>query len=149
MRGALIREPLLVVSPWFEQRRAVYQDALLEASCTGNWDTWIAFFAEGVAASAGESQDKVERLVSLQDTLRRRVQNAGKRGKAEQVAADLVGTPFITMPDVAATYRLSQQGAINVVRALENIGILQRARISTATGAQLYVARAVYEVISE
>jgi len=53
------------------------------------------------------------------------------------------------MPDVAVAYRLSQQGAINVVRALENIGILQRARISTATGAQLYVARAVYDVISE
>lgn len=32
LRGALIREPLLVVSPWFEQRRAEYQDALLRLS---------------------------------------------------------------------------------------------------------------------
>lgn len=148
MRGALIREPLLVVSPWFEQRRVAYQDALLEVSCTGNWDAWIAFFAEGVSASARESQLKVERLVSLQDALRRRVQNAGKRGKAEQVAADLVGMPFITMPDVAAAYRLSQQGAINVVRALQRIGILERSRFTTATGAQLYLARDVYDVIS-
>jgi Fic family protein len=149
MRGALIREPLLVVSPWFEQRRSTYQDALLEVSCSGNWDAWVAFFTEGVAASARESQRKVERLVSLQETLRRRVQDAGKRGKAEQLAADLVGMPFITMPDVAAAYRLSQQGAINAVRALESIGILERAQLSTPTGAQLYVARDVYDVISE
>jgi Fic family protein len=148
MRGALIREPLLVVSPWFEQRRSAYQDALLEVGCSGNWDAWIAFFTEGVAASARESQLKVERLVSLQDTLRRRVQDAGKRGKAEQLAADLVGMPFITMPDVAAAYRLSPQGAINAVRALESIGILERAHLSTPTGAQLYVARDVYDAIS-
>jgi Fic family protein len=38
LRGAAIREPLLVVSPWFEQRRDRYQDALLELSCDGNWD---------------------------------------------------------------------------------------------------------------
>ncbi len=36
LRGALIREPLLVVSPWFEQRRDQYQDGLLELSCTGD-----------------------------------------------------------------------------------------------------------------
>ena len=149
MRGALIREPLLVVSPWFEQRRSAYQDALLEVSCTGNWDAWIGFFAEGVAASARESQLKVERLVSLQDALRRRVQDAGKRGKAEQLAADLVGMPFITMPEVAARYGLSPQGAINAVRALETIGILQRSQLSTPTGAQMYIARDVYDVISE
>ena len=80
LRGALIREPLLVVSPWFEQRRELYQAALLELSCDGDWDSWIAFFAEGVAASAVESQTKVEKLVALQDDLRTRVQKAGKRG---------------------------------------------------------------------
>ena len=32
LRGAVIREPLLVVSPWFEQRRSAYQEALLDLS---------------------------------------------------------------------------------------------------------------------
>jgi Fic family protein len=148
LRGALIREPLLVVSPWFEQRRSRYQDALLDLSRTGDWDRWVAFFAEGVAASAKESQLKVERLVALQDTLRRRVQRAGKRGTAEQLAADLVGMPFITMPEVASMYKLSTQGAINVVRSLERIGILERARFGSPGGAKLYVANEVWAAIS-
>lgn len=149
MRGALIREPLLVVSPWFEQRRALYQDALLELSRSGDWDAWVAFFAEGVAASASESQLKVERLLALQDSLRRRVQDAGKRGRAEQLAADLVGMPFVTMPGVARRYGLSQQGAINAVRTLERLGILEPSEISTPTGAQLYRAGDVYAVIRD
>ena len=101
LRGAVIREPLLVVSPWFEQRRDQYQDALLELSCDGNWDAWINFFAQGVAASAAESQRKVERLGELQDELRSRVQGAGKRGVSERLAADLVGMPYVTRADVA------------------------------------------------
>jgi Fic family protein len=107
LRGAVIREPLLVVSPWFERRRDQYQAALLELSFDGDWDAWIAFFAEGVAASASESQSKVERLVELQAELRATVQRAGKRGVAEQLAADLVGDPTLrgTSSVTATNYR--------------------------------------------
>jgi Fic family protein len=148
LRGALIREPLLVVSPWFEQRREIYQDALLELSATGNWDAWIAFFAEGVAASAAESQQKVERLVALQGELRAAVQEAGKRGGAERLAADLVGQPFVTAPLVADRYGFSRQGAINVIRTLVDLGILQPARFRTRRRADTYMARAVLEVLA-
>jgi hypothetical protein len=97
------------VSPWFERRRERYQDGLLELSCTGRWDDWIAFFAAGVAASASESQRKVEGLVALQDALRSRVQSAGKRGVAERLAAELVGLPYLTRADVAERYEISGQ----------------------------------------
>jgi Fic family protein len=36
LRGAIIREPLLMVSPWFEQQRDRYQDALLQLSIDGD-----------------------------------------------------------------------------------------------------------------
>jgi len=147
LRGALIREPLLVVSPWFEQRRERYQDALLGLSITGDWDSWIAFFAEGVAASAAESQRKVERLVALQDDMRARVQAAGKRGVSERLAADLVGLPFVTRADVAARYTLSGQGAINAINTLVDLGILQSTEIRTNRGA-LFVAREVVDIAS-
>jgi Fic family protein len=148
LRGALIREPLLVVSPWFEQRREQYQDALLELSHSGDWDAWIAFFAEGVAASAAESQLKVERLVSLQGDLRSRVQAARKRGLAERLAADLVGNPYITPPWVAATYSVSKQGAHDAIKTLLNLGILRQAERRASGNTHLYVAPEVVEVAS-
>jgi Fic family protein len=142
LRGALIREPLLVVSPWFEQRRDAYQEALLELSCDGDWDAWIAFFAEGVAASATESQKKVERLVQLQGELRAIVQQAGKRGVAERLAADLVGLPYLSRRDVVHRYGLSGQGAINAINTLVELDILSPA-FRTRRGAQVYMAAAV------
>jgi Fic family protein len=147
LRGALIREPLLVVSPWFEQRRDRYQDALLELSCDGNWDTWITFFAEGVAASAAESQRKVEDLVALQANLRSRVQAARKRGAAERLAADLVGQPYVTAPSVAKRYNLSGQGATNAIRTLVDLGIV-RPSFRVSRGTQMYEAPEVVRTIS-
>jgi Fic family protein len=147
LRGALIREPLLVVSPWFEQRRERYQDGLLVLSRDGNWDAWIAFFAEGVATSATESQAKVEALVALQSDLRERVQTAGRRGAAERLAADLVGQPFVSSPLVANRYNLSGQGAINAIRSLVEIGILELAPYRNGRGAQTYRAPAVLEIL--
>ena len=147
LRGALIREPLLVVSPWFERRREQYQDSLLELSCDGDWDAWIAFFADGVAASAAESQLKVERLVELQSQLRATVQQAGKRGAAERLAADLVGTPFVTRREVARRYELSGQGAINAINSLVDLGVLQESG-NVSRGARLFVAAEVVQIVS-
>lgn len=147
LRGALIREPLLVVSPWFEQRREAYQDGLLELSCSGDWDAWIAFFAEGVAASAVASQLKVEGLVELQNDLRSRVQAAGKRGVAERLAADLVGRPYVTRRDVASRYTLSGPGAFNAITTLVELGILRETAINPR-GARLYVAPEVVDLVS-
>lgn len=147
LRGALIREPLLVVSPWFEQRRAAYQEALLDLSLRGDWDAWIAFFAEGVAASAVESQRKVERLVALQAELRSEVQRAGKRGVAERLAGDLIGSPYLTREDVARQYEVSGQGAHNALKTLADLGIIELVGIRSS-GAHLYMARRVVEVVS-
>jgi Fic family protein len=148
LRGAVIREPLLVVSPWFEQRRTQYQDALLNLSLTGDWDSWIAFFAEGVAAAAAESQRKVERLVGLQEELRSRVQAAGKRGVAERLAADLVGRPYITQREVSQAYQLSKQGASNAIKTLVELGMLRFFGTRAAGPARVYVAPEVVDVAS-
>ncbi|HWM54889.1 MAG TPA: Fic/DOC family N-terminal domain-containing protein [Solirubrobacterales bacterium] len=148
LRGAVIREPLLVVSPWFEARRDQYQDALLQLSMDGDWDAWIAFFAQGVAASAAESQDKVERLVGLQGELRSKVQSAGKRGVAERFAADLVGRPYLTQREVSQRYGLSKQGASNAIRTLLDLGILELSGMHALGNARVYAAPAVIEIVS-
>jgi Fic family protein len=148
LRGAVIREPLLVVSPWFEQRRAAYQDKLLALSCDGEWDRWIAFFAEGVAASAAASQAKVEDLVALQQRLREEVQRAGKRGVAERLAADLVGAPYVKGRDIAGRYDLSRQGAFSVIRTLVDLGILEDTDTVDLHNARIYVAPEVVRIVS-
>ncbi|MFY9265621.1 MAG: Fic/DOC family N-terminal domain-containing protein [Solirubrobacterales bacterium] len=147
IRGWTIREPLLVVSPWFEARRQEYQDRLLDLSCTGDWDPWIRFFSEGVAESALESRNKVERLLEIREQFVESVQASGKRGTAERLAADLIGTPFLTVRDVAERYDVSQPAARDAVLSLCKIGVLGTSELRAAYNAQLYVAREVLGVL--
>jgi Fic family protein len=148
LRDAIIREPLLVVSPWFEQRRDRYQDELLTLSQTGNWDRWVCFFAEGVTAAAIESQRKVERLVALQESLQARVVGAGKRGTAERLAAQLVGRPYVNRAIVAQEFSVTGQAAYNAIQTLVDLDILVKANLSLRSGGNLYVAPEVVQILS-
>jgi Fic family protein len=148
LREAVIREPLLVVSPWFELRRDQYQDELLALSCDGDWNRWVSFFAEGVAASAADSQRKVEDLVALQQRLREAVQQAGKRGAAERLAPDLVGMPYLTARDVATRYELSRQGANLAINSLVELGILRDTGAVDTHNARVYVAPEVVQIVA-
>jgi Fic family protein len=148
LRDAIIREPLLVVSPWFEQRRDRYQDELLALSQTGNWDRWVSFFVEGVEAAAVESQRKVERLVDLQQAMQERVVAAGKRGTAERLAGQLVGRPYVNRAIVANEFKVTGQAAYNAIQTLVEIGILERSGIVFRSGGNAYVAPEVVKILS-
>lgn len=134
MQWKTLGHPLLVVSPWFEARRTEYQDALLALSRTGQWNDWVAFFATGVAAAATATHARIDQLLSLQEETVRAVREAGVSGVAERVAGELIGSPILRAPLVAARHNVTQQAAMNALRKLTELKILternRRGRVS-------------------
>jgi Fic family protein len=124
MRLGVLRDPILVVSPWFEARRVAYQDALLTLSITGDWNAWIAFFATGVEAAADTTHRRVDGLLAWQQDSLRRIREARASGLAERLAADLMGLPVLRAGQVADRYGVTHQAAMNALRRLENLGLL-------------------------
>jgi GTP-sensing pleiotropic transcriptional regulator CodY len=101
-----------------------------------------------VTAAAIESQKKVESLVELQETLQRRVAEAGKRGSAERMAAQLVGRPYVNRKIVADEFGITGQAAYNAIKTLVDLGILESARLPMREGGNLYVAPEVVRILS-
>lgn len=124
MRLGVLRDPILVVSPWFEARRVAYQDALLALSITGDWNAWIAFFATGVEAAADTTHRRVDGLLTWQEDSLRRVREARASGLAERLAADLIGVPVLRAGEVADRYGVTHQAAMNALRRLEHLGVI-------------------------
>lgn len=129
MQDGVLREPVLVVSPWLEARRREYQDGLLGLSQTGNWDTWIGFFASGVEASAHDTRARILRLLDWREQALERLRGAGVSGVAERVAADLIGTPIVRAPAVARAQGITPQGAMLALRRLAGIGLVSERRV--------------------
>jgi Fic family protein len=124
MRDGVLREPILVVSPWLEAKRAEYQDHLLDLSRKGQWDPWVRFFAGGVVEAADAFRERIEVLLSWRDDVLDQVRQAGLVGVAERLAGELIGAPVLTASRVAKNHDISHQGAMNALRRLVEIGLL-------------------------
>lgn len=124
----VLKHPILVVSPWFEARRAEYQDHLLRLSQTGDWETWVRFFATGVGAAAATTHRRIDELLSWQEEALQTVRGAGVSGVAERLAGELAGSPVLRAGQVASRYGISHQGAMNALRRLATLGLVREAR---------------------
>ncbi len=124
MQLGVLTHPILVVSPWFEARREAYQDELLSLSQSGRWDGWVNFFATGVASAATTTHDRVDSLLGWQERTLRHVREAGVSGVAERVAGELLGAPILRARHVAQRHQVSHQGAMNALRRLAELGVV-------------------------
>ena len=146
MRLGVLRDPILVVSPWFEARRVAYQDALLALSMSGDWNAWIAFFATGLEAAANTTHRRVDGLLTWQEEAVRRVRQARASGLAERLAADLIGLPVLRAGRVADRYGVTHQAAMNALRRLEGLGLLTA---HTARGRVTFRADDVVQLLGQ
>lgn len=146
MRLGVLRDPLLVVSPWFEVHRERYHDELLALVREGDWDKWVNFFATGVGASATSTHKRVDALLTWREQTLEKVRTAGISGIAERITGELIGAPTVRAGQVAARYGITHQGAIRALRRLAEIDIVsERAR----DGGVTFTATAVVELLSQ
>lgn len=144
-RGEL-RVPVLNLSPWFEQRRRDYQDALLATSATGDYDTWIRFFCTAVEAQARQAVERIDHLLDWKEGLMETLRAAKVRGVALTIAEELIGYPMLTPTTAAKLYNVSYPAANSAIRRLEELGVLHE-----RTGgkyARVYEARDVLRIIN-
>lgn len=143
--GAL-EDPLLSISPWFEQRRRDYQDRLLEVSASGDWDGWVRFFAEGIENSALDTAVRVDRLLRVQEDYAARLREVGATGLIRDVAESLIAYPYIDVSRTSARLGSTFQTVNKAVARLVDLGIL-RERTGRSYG-RLFEAPAVVEVLT-
>lgn len=124
--AGVLQQPLLYLSLYFKQHREQYYALLDRVRATGDWEAWLDFFLDGVAATATSAVDTAQRLVSLfkQDTVR--VQAAG-RGAATmlRVLQSLHERPVVTLNDVTRRTRLSFPTAAKAMAALITMGLVR------------------------
>lgn len=98
----VLREPMLYLSLYFKQHRPRYYELLDSVRRDGDWEAWVAFFCEGVAAVADGAVTTARRLLDLADKDRERLASLGRKaGSAAAVQAVLLRTPVCTIPRLA------------------------------------------------
>jgi Fic family protein len=137
----VLREPLLDLSLYFKQHRSTYYELLEHVRHTGDWESWLEFFAEAVRATATQAVETARRLADLARSDREKITEIGRPSTSVQVAhRALLVHPFGTASSIAAQTGLSLATATKTLRYLEQLGIVneltgkKRNRIYTYSG---------------
>jgi Fic family protein len=121
----LLPLPLLYLSAYFELRRQDYYDLLLAVSERGAWREWVIFFLRGVAEQAVDANNRAKRLQDLQIEWRSHLQKARVTGLVLGIVDSLFESPVISANEVVAHFKVSHPAAMQALRRLEKMNLLQ------------------------
>lgn len=123
----VLREPILYLSIFFKRHRQDYYDRLQAIREKGDWEGWLDFFLEGVAAVSEEATRTAREIVNLREEKRAQInRQLGRRaGSALRLLEDLFRNPIVNVKRVEATTGLSQPAANALTNAMEEIGLLR------------------------
>ena len=121
----LLPEPLLYLSGYLKQHQAEYYRRLAAVRTDGDWEGWVAFFLEGVAAAAAEAERGIVAVASRVAADRRRLLAAPKAGAVSLRLFELLPMmPRFSIAQVRDKLGTTVPTASAAVKLLEDLGIV-------------------------
>lgn len=121
-----IKEPILYLSLYFKARRQDYYDLLNRVRTHGDWESWVAFFLDGVSEVASGATASARRIIDVfaEDTAR--IQLQGRRASTIlRVHSYFQRQPYSSIAKAASITGLSFPATSKAIDSLINLGILQ------------------------
>ena len=129
--------PFLYLSLFFRQHRDLYYEKLSEPRKTGDWESWLNFFLEGMAVTAADAK---RTLVAIQKLFAADDQKISALGRSRTSVAAVFEAfkrkPLLTVSELTRRTGLSKPTAIGAVNRLINIGIIEN--VSEKKWGQIY-----------
>ncbi|HYE70190.1 MAG TPA: Fic family protein [Aquabacterium sp.] len=121
----LLPEPLMYLSGYLKQHQREYYRLLSAVRTDGDWEAWVAFFLEAVAAAASEAERAIVDIASLVNADRRRLLAAPRVGAvALRLFEVLPVMPRFTIEHVRQKLATTFPTATAAVKLLEETGIV-------------------------
>lgn len=124
-QGKVLGQPILYLSLFFKVHRAEYYRRLHAVRIEGDFESWLAFFLEGVAQVAEEAVIATRDLFDLITTDRGKVQSQkGATVMAARLFELLPESPMVTISGVTRLLSTTKPSASKAVSALVGAGVL-------------------------
>ncbi len=122
----VLSEPILYLSLYFKTHRQQYYAQLQQVRETGDWESWIEFFLEGVQDIALQATDAAREILSMIQADRAKVSGIGRgAGSALQVHQYLEKKPLVVIPEMVKALSLTTPTVTAALHNLERIGIVR------------------------
>jgi Fic family protein len=123
---SLLREPMLYLSLYFRMHRRHYYELLNSVRLTGDWEAWLAFFAEAVVATSTQAVETAQQLLGLSEGDRGKISGLGRAAaSAFQVHRALMERPIATSGWLADKTGITPATVNKALGHLERLGIVR------------------------
>jgi len=117
---------MLYLSLYFKQHRERYYELLDAVRREGDWESWIEFFADGVAETADGAVSTARRLLDLARADRDRVQRLGRSAGSAAIVHDaLQRIPITTIARLAKKSKLTLPTVAKALGVLADLGVVR------------------------
>ena len=124
-KEGLLEKPVLFLSAYFKKHQKVYYEKL-DAYHSGNVESWIIFFLEGVIEIATEAICTVHEITQLREQDMMKIQSLGKRSSesAIMVLPRLYQMPIVNVAKIQEWTGFTRVGAQNLIDRFIEMDIL-------------------------
>jgi Fic family protein len=122
----VLKEPILYISYYFKAHRQRYYDLLNVTRLTGDWETWLDFFADAVIETANQAIDTANRLLRMAEKDRERINQLRRiSGSVHLIHQSMMERPLVTQKWLQQKTQLSLMTVNKSLTELENLGIIR------------------------
>lgn len=123
IREGALADPLLPVSEWLSRHRDEYRDRILDMVHKGDLDSFLAFFATGIADLCRNQLRFIERAERISE------EHLGRIGRRMdgivRVTRDLAATPVTTNLQISQRCGITVQQAASLTKQLQRLGVVR------------------------
>jgi Fic family protein len=144
----LLKQPMLYLSLYLKANRQAYYDHLQNVRETGDWESWIKFFLQGVIETAGQAANTAQALVALFTKERAIIQQSDKATATTQIVYDALLRQPVT--NTRRLRELTGKPLPTLLRALD--GLQQLGIITETTGKErnkVFAYRAYLDILNQ
>ena len=123
----VLNKPLLYLSLYFKEHRQYYYELLDGIRTSGDWERWLAFFAEAVVSTAEQAVESIRQLAEMAQRDQRRIESMGRMA----TSAAAIQTAMLQRPIVSSNWLVQKTGLTpktvnNAIVHLEGLEIIKQ-----------------------
>jgi cell filamentation protein, protein adenylyltransferase len=122
----ILKEPMLYLSLYFKTHRQTYYDLLNNVRLTGDWESWLEFFADAVVDTATQAVSAAQQLTQLASADAQRINELGRvAGSVNKIHQALLERPIASPNWLREQTELSAATVNACLKHLEKINVVK------------------------
>ena len=122
----MLRQPMLYLSLYFKTHRQYYYELLNRVRVSGDWESWLDFFAEAVTVTATQALETAQQLLNVSNQDRDTITRLGRAtASALQVHRALMEHPLATSNWLVEKTGMTPATVNKALGHLEQLGIVR------------------------